>query len=173
MQINEYYGPNAARNTVYIGLAMSMFVLFIVNIAQVMPYLDKPFNITPEQFNAVFGSAKLIYIASVIAFLLGSLSDIWLFSFLKNATKGKFLWLRSTGSTVVSQMLDSFVVSYLSFSLGKTLTGQDAASLQEVSSISATAYALKLFIAAALTPIHYILKGYLKNSFDLVPLSNY
>ena len=63
---------------------------------------------------------------------VGSLSDIWLFGLIKKATKGKLLWLRATGSTVISQTLDSFVVSYVAFSLGKSLTGQTPATLEEV-----------------------------------------
>jgi hypothetical protein len=52
------------------------------------------------------------------------LTDIWLYSFIKRVTKGKLLWLRAAVSTMVSQMLDSFVVSYVAYGLGKTLTGQ-------------------------------------------------
>ena len=168
--INEYYGSKAAKDTVYIGLAMGIFVFVILNIAQAMPYLDKPFNVTPDQFDSIFGSAKLIYVASITAYLIGSLSDIWLFGLLKKATGGKFLWLRSTGSTVISQIVDSFVVSYIAFSLGKSMTGQHAATMSEVISISATGYGLKLFMATALTPVLYILKDYLKNNFGLVPI---
>jgi hypothetical protein len=50
---------------VYIGLAMSMLVFAVMNIAQALPYLDKPFNVSKEAFDAIFGSAKLMYIASV------------------------------------------------------------------------------------------------------------
>ena len=49
----------------YIGLAMSMLVFAVMNIAQALPYLDKPFNVSKEAFDAIFGSAKLMYIASV------------------------------------------------------------------------------------------------------------
>ena len=48
------------------------------------------------------------------------------------------LWMRATGSTVISQVLDSFVVSYLAFSLGKSLTGQIPATMPEVLSIATT-----------------------------------
>ena len=51
---------------------------------------------------------------------------------------GKLLWARATGSTVISQILDSFVVSYLAFSLGKELTGQTPASFDEVLNIAST-----------------------------------
>jgi uncharacterized PurR-regulated membrane protein YhhQ (DUF165 family) len=63
--INEYYGAKATKATVYLGLVMSILVFFIMNIAQALPYLDKPFNVTPLAFNMVFGSAKLMYVASI------------------------------------------------------------------------------------------------------------
>ena len=141
--INEYYGATATKNTVYLGLVMSILVFIIVNIAQALPYLDKGFNVTPEAFNMIFGSAKLMYIASIVAYLVGQLLDIWLFGIIKRVTRGRYvslfyaitsihipatylcntyvnrvyryLWLRATGSTVLSQMMDSFVVSYIAF----------------------------------------------------------
>lgn len=86
--INEYYGAKAAKRTVYIGLGMSLLVFLVMNIAQALPYLDKPFNVTQESFDMIFGSAKIMYLASVSAYLVGSLSDIWLFGVIKKATKG-------------------------------------------------------------------------------------
>lgn len=168
--INEYYGAKAAKRTVYIGLGMSMLVFTVMNIAQAMPYLDKPFNVTPDAFNMIFGSAKLMYVASVCAYLIGSLSDIWLFGVIKKATKGKLLWLRATGSTVISQILDSFVVSYVAFSLGKSLTGQTPATLDEVFNIAATGYGLKFFLSAAMTPFLYVLKQFLTENMGLTPI---
>ena len=168
--INEYYGPKAAKNTVYIGLAMSILVFIVMNIAQAMPYLDKPFNVTPESFNMIFGSAKLMYVASVTAYLIGSLSDIWLFGLIKKATKGNLLWLRATGSTVISQILDSFVVSYVAFSLGKSLTGQTPATFSEIIDIATTGYGLKFFLAFSMTPFLYVLKGVMSEKFGLKPI---
>ena len=56
--INEYYGAKATRQTVYLGLAMSIFVFVVMNIAQALPYLDKPFNVSKNCFDAIFGSAR-------------------------------------------------------------------------------------------------------------------
>ena len=164
--INEYYGATATKNTVYLGLVMSILVFIIVNIAQALPYLDKAFNVTPEAFNMIFGSAKLMYIASIVAYLVGQLLDIWLFGIIKRVTRGRcvcivclyvcicnvyvyfillliyfdpiiysysiciftryiygrYLWLRATGSTVLSQMMDSFVVSYIAFRYASFVT---------------------------------------------------
>ena len=67
-------------------------------------------------------------------------------------------------------MLDSFVVSYVAFSLGKVLTGQPAASIPEVLNIAATGYGLKLFLSFAMTPLLYVLKATLKENFGLNPI---
>ena len=104
------------------------------------------------------------------AYLIGQLSDIWLFGVIKNVTKGKFLWLRATGSTVISQMIDSFVVSYIAFSFGKSITNQTPATLSEVLNIAVTGYGLKFIIAAAMTPFLYIIRNYLQKRFGLAPL---
>ena len=62
-----------------------------MNVAQAMPYLDMPFNVSKSSFDSIFGSAKIMYVASVTAFLFGSLADIWLFGIIKKATKGKYV----------------------------------------------------------------------------------
>lgn len=168
--INEYYGPKATKKTVYIGLAMSVLVFIVMNIAQMLPYLNKPFNVTPEAFNMIFGSAKLMYVASISAYLVGQLMDIWLFGVIKRITKGKLLWLRATGSTLISQLMDSFVVSYVAFSLGKSLTNQTPATLAEVWNIAITGYGLKFVISFLITPILYALRHIMHNHFKLEPL---
>ena len=168
--INEYYGAKATRQTVFIGLAMSILVFGVMNLAQALPYLDKPFNVSKEAFDMIFGSAKLMYVASITAYLLGQLSDIWLFGVIKRVTKGKLLWLRATGSTLISQMLDSFVVSYVAFSLGKSLTGQIPATVSEVFDIAVTGYGLKFAISFLITPMLYLVRYVMHNFFGLEPL---
>ncbi len=61
--INEYFGPRAARRITYIALAAAVFVFVVINLAQAMPYLDAPYNVREDQFDAIFGSAKIMYIA--------------------------------------------------------------------------------------------------------------
>lgn len=154
--INEYYGAKAAMFTTYLGLAMFLLVFGIITIAQSLPYLQKPYNITPQAFDMIFGSAKIISLASMVAYLIGSLADIWLFQVIKRFTKGKYLWLRATGSTIISQLLDSLVITYLAFVVGKQLTNQPAASMQEVYQIASTGHRLKFLLS--LFPIIYALK---------------
>jgi uncharacterized PurR-regulated membrane protein YhhQ (DUF165 family) len=66
--------------------------------------------------------------------------------------------------------LDSFVVSYIAFSLGKTLTNQVPATLAEVSNIAVTGYALKFVISAAITPILYVVRNFLHDKFGFEAL---
>lgn len=95
---------------------------------------------------------------------------MWLFGLIKKLTNGKLLWLRATGSTVISQMLDSFVVSYIAFSFGKSVTNQTPASLREVMNIAITGYGLKFVIAAAITPMIYVIRNFLHKKFGFEPL---
>jgi uncharacterized integral membrane protein (TIGR00697 family) len=157
--VNEYYGPRAARRLTYIGFAAATYVFIILNIAQALPYLEAPYNVSPESFNAIFGSAKIMYVASLSAYLVGQLSDIAIFGMLKRATGDRFIWLRATGSTLISQFIDSFIVSYLAFSLGRQIfpdPATPAAPLSAIPDIAVTGYALKFVLAIAITPLIYL-----------------
>lgn len=170
--INEYYGKKGARRVTFIGLAMAVFVFLMMNIAQAMPYLDAPFNVSPSSFDAVFGSAKVMYVASLCAYLVGQLSDIAIFGFLKRLTGQRFVWLRATGSTVVSQFLDSFVVTLLAFNVGRKLTGappQDIVPFDRILPIALTGYSLKFVLAIAITPLIYAGRGIMHRWLGMTP----
>lgn len=171
--INEYYGKKGARRVTYIGFAMAIFVFIVINIAQAMPYLEADYNVKRESFDAIFGSAKIMYVASLAAYLIGQFADIWIFSSLKKLTGGKLLWLRATGSTVISQFLDSFVVSYLAFSLGRRVfptAGSVPAPFDEVLNIAVTGYTLKFVLAIAITPLIYAGHALMHRYFGLSPV---
>jgi len=118
----------------------------------------------------IFGNAKLLYVASLFAYLVGQLLDIWIFGVLKKLTRGKHLWFRAAGSTVISQLVDSFLVTYVALSLGKTLTNQIPASLPDVFSIAMTGYSLKFVLAMLITPLLYATRNFLQKNFNLVPV---
>jgi uncharacterized integral membrane protein (TIGR00697 family) len=168
--INEYYGKKGARRMTWIGFVMGWFVFGIINLALAMPYLDAPFNIKRDAFEAVFGASRVMFMASMVAFLVGQFCDIWVFHLLKKLTGGKMLGLRATGSTIVSQMIDSFVVSYLAFSLGRQVFGGEPAPFGAVMKIAATGYILKFCVAVAITPLIYLGHGLMHRWFGLVPL---
>jgi len=172
--VNEYFGPRAARRLTYLGLVAALFVFVVINIAQAMPYLDAPYNVRKDQFDAIFGSAKVMYLASLAAYLVGQLSDIAVFGRLKRLTGQRLVWLRATGSTVISQFIDSFIVSYLAFSLGRQILNDPAsppAPLSDIPDIAITGYALKFAIAIAITPLVYLGRALLQRYVGLTPIA--
>jgi uncharacterized integral membrane protein (TIGR00697 family) len=104
-------------------------------------------------FDGVFGQGLWIIAGSVIAFLVGQLVDVWTFHLVKRRTGERWIWLRATGSTVVSQLVDSFVVLFVAFYLG---AGWD---LSLVLAIGAMNYAYKFVVALAATPVIYLMHG--------------
>jgi queuosine precursor transporter len=171
--INEYFGPKAARRLTFMGLGAAAFAFLIMNIAQAMPYLEAPFNVSKEQFDAIFGSAKVMYVASLSAYLVGQLSDIAMFGLLKRLTRGRFVWLRATGSTVISQLIDSFIVTYLAFSLGREIFADPtspAAPLSAIPKMAVTGYVLKFVLAIAITPLIYLGRAFMERRMGLEPL---
>ena len=117
--------------------------------------------INDENFNVVFGTGQSIIIGSLVAFAVGQFLDFFVFHQLKLRTGHRHLWLRATGSTVVSQLVDTFVVLYIAFVLpGKW-------SNAEFLKVATSNYFYKLLIAVAVTPViyavHVIIDNYLKD----------
>ena len=113
-------------------------------------------------YNLVFGQAQMVIIGSIVAFLFSQLLDAYLFSWIKSKTGDRYIWLRSTGSTVFSQVIDTYIVLYIGFVLPGSL------SFEEFFTIAPTNYVLKLLIAVLLTPFIYIghaaIRSYLKKA---------
>jgi hypothetical protein len=170
--LNDYYGKRAARRVTYIGFTMALVVFVVINIALSMPYLPAPYNIAPDHFDAVFANARVMYVASLGAFLAGSLLDIAIFGVMKRWTGGRMIWLRATGSTVISQVFDSLIVSYLAFGLGRQLfpSGSPPAPLADILKIAATGYTLKFVLAVAITPLIYLGHSVLRGWMGMTPL---
>ena len=90
---------------------------------------------------------------SIVAFLIGQLIDVTVFHRIRNATGEKHVWLRATGSTAVSQLVDSFVVLYIAFVLGPQKW--PTSLFLAVSSVN---YAYKMLAAIALLPLLYLMR---------------
>jgi uncharacterized integral membrane protein (TIGR00697 family) len=170
--VNEFYGKRAARRIVWIGFAAGGFVFLIINVALAMPHWQVDFNIAARSFDDVFSSSRIMYVASLAAYLVGSFSDIAIFGWLKRLTGGRRVWLRATGSTVVSQAVDSFIITWLAFSVARNLlsSGVPAMPMGEVLKTAATGYLLKFLIALSLTPLLYLGRWAMRTRLGLVPL---
>jgi uncharacterized integral membrane protein (TIGR00697 family) len=170
--LNEYYGKKAARRVTWIAFTMGFVALGLIWVARILPIDEtKPGTATHASFENVFGAATLMYVASMVAFLMGSMLDIFIFGFFKRVTKGKMVWLRATGSTLISQVFDSFVITFVFFDVMQRLTGQEAWPFGDIISTAATGYVLKFVLAVVLTPLIYLGRWMIRRFVGLTPVA--
>jgi uncharacterized integral membrane protein (TIGR00697 family) len=130
-----------------IGLIVYAFIVLFLAI-QVPAASFSP--VSDAQFYAVFGQSLWIIVGSVIAFGISQLVDVGVFWLVRLKTGGRFLWMRATGSTVVSQLIDSIVIIGIAFWLpGKVQTS-------EFLTVAASNYSFKLVVALGITPLLYL-----------------
>ncbi len=146
--INEYYGRRGIRFITFVGMAMILMALLVLQIDMLIPAAAIS-PVTDNSFNAVFGVSVRIIIGSLTAYLVSQLVDIYVFHLIRQRTGGKLLWLRATGSTVISQLIDSFIVLFIAF-LGQL-------SVQQILLIGITNYVYKFGIAVGTTPLLYLI----------------
>lgn len=175
--LNEYYGKRGARRVAYVAFAMGGLGFVLIWLSRQFPTLEIPGTATHESYENIFGAASLMYLASLAAFLLGSLLDIFLFGIFKRLTGGRMVWLRATGSTVVSQLFDSFLVTFFFFWLAPVLLGLILAGEQPppaapnwIAQTALTGYILKFVIAVAMTPLIYLGRWFIRTRFNMHPL---
>jgi uncharacterized integral membrane protein (TIGR00697 family) len=147
--INEHFGKDGVKKLTYITVGLISFAFIILSIAIKIPATSfSPVN--NEVFKTVFGQSQWIIVGSIIAFLISQLVDVYMFLFFKKITGNKFIWFRATGSTLISQLVDTFVVQYIAFVLPAKWT------FNEFITNASYGYVFKLFIAIALIPLIYI-----------------
>jgi uncharacterized integral membrane protein (TIGR00697 family) len=101
-------------------------------------------------FTSIFGQGMNIILGSLTAFVVGQLVDAFVFRRIKRITGDKRIWLRATGSTLVSQLIDSVVVTYVAFWIFKDM------SFPMATALVLTAYTYKLIVAILSTPLVYL-----------------
>jgi uncharacterized integral membrane protein (TIGR00697 family) len=150
--LNEFYGKRAARTVTWVGFGMAVFTLVVVTVAVAMPWHPDTLQpgwtgLTPSTFDAVFASGRRILIASMTAYVVAQLIDIAVFHRLKSLTKGKLLWVRATGSTVISQLIDTIVI--------QSMVWSGNLDVPKLTNLIITSWVGKVFIAVLLTPVIY------------------
>jgi len=164
--LNEFYGRKVVRRVTFLAFFMVGLTFAIIYAAAAMPWASLTHDaswtgVTPTQFQVVFTQATNIQIASMIAFLIGNLTDISVFFLLKRATGNRMLWLRATGSTAVSQLIDTVVISGIVW-LRKV-------SFEDFVTIVLTSYVIKLAAAILVTPVIYWLHELIEKRFGIPP----
>jgi uncharacterized integral membrane protein (TIGR00697 family) len=146
--INEHYGKDGVRKLTYITVGLISFTFILLTIALNIPATSFS-PVSDSVFATVFGQSQWIIIGSIVAFLMSQLVDVYVFWFFKKLTGNKHIWLRATGSTMVSQLIDTFVVQFIAFVLpGKW-------PFSEFLVNASWGYAFKLLVALALIPLIY------------------
>jgi len=160
--INDYYGVRGVRFLTVLTAALVAFA-FVVMYLSIHTPPDMGWWITssakqgvPDMqaaFNSIFGQGMNIILGSLTAFILGQFVDAFSFRGIKRITGDKRIWLRSTGSTLISQLIDSFVVTYVAFWIFKGMPFAQATAL------ALTAYCYKFIVAILATPLIYLVHG--------------
>ncbi|KFF06874.1 queuosine precursor transporter [Flavobacterium reichenbachii] len=163
--INEYFGEKGVKKLSFITACLIAYAFLILFMAIVIPAAKGISPVNDEQFQAVFGQSMWIIVGSIIAFMVSQLIDVSVFWFFKNKTGDKKIWLRTTGSTVISQLFDSFIVLGIAFWLPGKI------DFDTFLSSALVGYTFKLSIAIVLTPLiylgHYLIKKYLNEHTSL------
>lgn len=157
--INDYYGVRGVRFLTLLTAVFIAFAFVVLYLAIAMPP-DRGWWLgsgaatgVPDMqaaFASIFGQGMNIILGSLSAFIIGQLVDAFVFRRIKRVTGDRRIWLRATGSTLVSQLIDSVVVTYLAFWVLRDMSFPPATALV------LTAYTYKLVVALLATPMVYL-----------------
>lgn len=112
--LNEFYGKQGARFVTFVGFGMSILVFLLLLAGSVLP-VDSRTVMPQNVYQSVFELYSGMFVASLIAYLIAQLLDIQIFQIFRSITRHRFIWLRATGSTVISQLFDSLVITFIAF----------------------------------------------------------
>ncbi len=169
--INEYFGEKGVRllSHLAVGLIFYAFLMVYMSISLVpnewwqfeSGFIREGPGLADMDlaFRRIFGQGLWIIVGSMVAFLIGQIVDVFTFHRIKKVTGEKKVWLRATGSTLVSQFIDSFVVLIIAFYIGSDW------EMVRVLAIGLVNYIYKFTVAVLLTPViylaHHLIDGYL------------
>ncbi|MGZ3866051.1 MAG: queuosine precursor transporter [Bacteroidia bacterium] len=147
--VNEYYGRSGVRKLSMITVALIAFTFLYLFICMQIPAVSFS-PVSDDNFKKVFGQSMYIMIGSITAFIISQLVDSGIFWLLREKSGKKMLWLRSTGSTVVSQLVDTFIVQFIAFVVPGVWT------LDMFLKNATYGYLFKLLVAIAIIPVIYL-----------------
>ncbi|WP_425639352.1 queuosine precursor transporter [Algoriphagus yeomjeoni] len=162
--INEYFGKKGVKKISFLTAGLIAYAFIVISVVTALTPADfwldvnattpagESFNIS-YAFNTIFRQGLGIIIGSLTAFLLGQLIDVYVFQKLRSVTGENKIWLRATGSTLVSQFIDSFVVLGIAFYVFGNW------SLSQIIAVGIMNYIYKMTVAIVLTPLLYVAHG--------------
>ena len=163
--INEYYGSRGVKFLSWMTAGLVAFAFFMLYAAiHLAPadwwgssQLSRGVADMNSSFNGIFGQGLGIIIGSLSAFILAQLLDVAIFHSIKKQTGENYLWLRSTGSTLFSQLIDTFVVTSIAFYFYPMLIKGNGEpwSIKQLLTVCAGGYLYKFTVAILMTPVIY------------------
>ncbi len=148
----EVYGYSASRRAIWLGfLASGLMAAMGLAIVALPPAPDWPHQ---EAFATVFGFVPRLVVASLIAYWCGEFANSFVMAKMKVMTDGKYLWMRTIGSTVAGQLVDTVVVMLIAFG--------GSVSWSTLANLIASGYGFKVLYEVASTPLTYVIVNGLK-----------
>lgn len=162
---NEYFGPRGVRFISWLTTGLIIYAFIFAYLAiQLVPAAWWPGSYAAQgvpdvqaAFAAIFGQGMWAIGGSICAFLVAQLIDVSVFQAVRKRTGERWLWARATGSTLISQFIDTFLVLYIAFVLGPQQW-----PLEKMLAIGGVNYLYKLLVALALTPVIYLAHAWLQ-----------
>jgi uncharacterized integral membrane protein (TIGR00697 family) len=166
--VNEFFGKVGVQRITFMAMGLIVYAFVVIYLATGLP--PAPFwievnKVSPQNNNfdinfaytTVFSQGLNIIIASITAFLIGQLVDAYIFHWFRKLTNNKQKWIRATGSTIISQLIDSFVVLFLAFYVLGNWT------FSQVFAVGIVQYSYKLLVAIGMTPVIYLSNYLIRN----------
>lgn len=164
--VNEYFGRRIVRIFTWLAIGVNVILQPVIWGATRVPtivFTESPTAAEAHRaYEIAFGQTYAIVAASLLAFAVAQLVDATTFTWLRKKTGGRMLWLRSQGSTVVSQLIDTGIVIFVAFVVIPALLGNEHMSVGTAATIALTNYVYKFVIAVAITPVLYLVHGAVK-----------
>ena len=154
--LTEVYGIRDARRVIWLGFACNLLALGAIQAAIHLPAADF-WTENQSAYEEILGTTWRLFLASLAAYLVGELANAYVLAYLKGATHGRFLWVRTIASTIVGEGLDSLIFITIAFA------GTGASLANPI----VTTWLIKVGWETLATPLTYALVGYLKRSEGL------
>lgn len=152
--LTEVYGYSAARRAIWTGFTCNLVAVIAIYIAMKIP--SAPFFENQKAFEQILGFAPRLLVASFVAYLVGQFANSVVLAKMKIKTNGKHLWMRTIGSTIVGEGLDSLIFITLAF--------YGVMPTSVIGGLIVTQWMFKTLFEVVLTPVTYAVVGYLKKT---------
>ncbi|HET6262175.1 MAG TPA: queuosine precursor transporter, partial [Chloroflexia bacterium] len=162
--LTEVYGYKRSRRVIWTGFAASALMALVFWAVTLLPIpTDQGPLPQSEAFNTALNSTAFIVLGRLVAFFAGEFTNSYVLARLKVATRGRWLWSRTIGSTLVGQVVDTLIFLTIAFAIGFAVLGSPMDG-NLFWSIVISNYIFKVGVEVLFTPITYAIVGFLKRA---------